>query len=258
MNEKLFDINLQLFADGPIAGDEPPAPDDGSQGAEGEPADPPANEPQGGDNPPVNNTKNVNTPAQDRAFAEMRRNIEKANKLIEKLYGDEFGIKTIDELEAKVQEMERNQQMQQYQQMGLDPNLINDLIAQHPDVQAARQLREDQRLLNEFKAVKDEFGDLVKSPDDIPVEAWEKYEKGYSLLDAYMSVNRKQILEHMQKATKQQTLNNLNSKQHLGAELGNGGQSNDVVNIPQETLQMYLEQGMSKKEAIAHYKKLYS
>lgn len=275
--ELLYKINLQLFADGGAEGDAP------SQGGTEGVAEPPANSGEG-DNINVSgegdknagvsgpqkddsggagqDDNNVRTSSQDpkidAAFAKMRREIEKANKLIEQLYGEQYGIRTVDDLERAVQQQQQQQVQQQIQQVGIDPNVINQLIENHPVIQQAKQLAEDQRLLSNWNALKDEFGDLVKSPSDLPPEVWDLYDKGWDLTDAFIKVKRKDIIEHTKAVAKQQTLNNMNSKQHLKTE-GDGASDNDnTVNIPSETLQMYIDMGMTKKEAVAHWKKLYN
>jgi hypothetical protein len=80
--------------------------------------------------------------------------------------------------------------------------------------------------------------------------------EGYSLVDAFAAVNRKEIVNRTKESSRQKTLNSLNSKQHLRTE-GAGGDTGDDVHIPQGVLDMYLDMGLSKKEAYAHYKKLY-
>lgn len=250
-----YKLNLQLFAE----------PGEGAPvGAEGDPTPPAGNE------PPVNNgsegggaatepgnagqepQNQQQTGGPNAAFARMRTQLDKANKLIADIY-KEYGITDIDGLEQAYQQM----QHQQLQQRGIDPNVINDIISNHPAIKQATQAAEDQRLLSNFNELQSEYPGLVKGPEDITAEVWARYDRGESLLDAYTLVNRKQILDHMKAVSKQSTLNNINGKQHMKSE-GDGAGQGDDVSIPEETLRMYQDMGMDKKQAMAHYKKLYS
>jgi hypothetical protein len=69
-------------------------------------------------------------------------------------------------------------------------------------------------------------------------------------------VNHKAVLDHAKGVGKQQALNNINSKAHLKTEGDGAGETNDI-HMPADTLSMYMDMGMTKKQAFAHYKKLY-
>jgi hypothetical protein len=104
-----------------------------------------------------------------------------------------------------------------------------------------------------------EYGDLVpkdlKSLDPAIVE---KLQKGYSFADAWIASNHKNILEQKEKAAAQKTLNNLDSKKHLKTE-GDGGADSNASSFPLsgDTLAMYMDSGMTEKQARAFHKKLY-
>jgi hypothetical protein len=259
---KPFKIDLQLFAE-----------EDASDPGVGESAEPTEVVDSGTDPGSLEDvTESVNddpiddneesteveqSPEVNAAFARMRRQLKKADDLIAKIYGEEFNISSIEELEALYNQMEQEHMQQQYQQTGqIDPNFINNIINNHPAIKAATQVAEDQRLISNFNELKKEYPELVKTADDIPPEVWDQYDKGISLVDAYTITNRKEILDFYKNVGKQKTLNNINSKKHLKTE-GDGASSGEGVHIPAETLQMYLEMGMSKEEATAHYRKLY-
>ena len=264
---KPFKIDLQLFPEEDVSDSGAEEPIDGGSGtipgsqdgtiepADVKPIDGTSDQDVGDQN--TGDEEDVQSPEVNAAFARMRKQLEKADQLIANIYGEEFNVNSIEELEALYNKMEQEHAMQQYQQTGqVDPNFINNLINNHPAIKAATQVAEDQRLVSNFNELKKEYPELIKTADDIPPEVWDQYDKGISLVDAYTITNRKEILDFYKNVSKQKTLNNLNSKKHLKTE-GDGASSDDGVHIPAETLSMYLEMGMSKEEATAHYRKLY-
>lgn len=177
-------------------------------------------------------------------------------------YGQSHGITTLEQFEARLME-------QQYKEAGVDPNLINQLIGSHPTVRQAQMLiqqmneqQTDNLMTEQFKELQSQFPESgLKSLSDLAAlptydKIVEKVQRGYSLADAYESANRTELRSKATAAAKQKTLNDINSKQHLNTEGDGEGETNDT-HIPPETLQMYLDQGKTKKEAIAFHKKLY-
>lgn len=271
---KPFEINLQLFADDSTSepgegepvdtglGVSPDSLDDVDNSVNDSNIDDDNNSDDGNDD--INNQDDSNddnyqqSPEINAAFARMRRQIEKADRIISQIYGKEFGVHSVDELEELYNKMEQQHMQQQYQKTGqLDPNYIMSLINNHPAIKAATQIAEDQKLLNNFNALKKEYPELVKTADDIPEEVWDQYDKGISLVDAFTIVKRKEILDFYKNAGKQKALNSINSKKHLKTEGDGASQDDGGVSIPPETLSMYIEMGMTKEEAVAHYRKLY-
>lgn len=136
----------------------------------------------------------VQDPQTNAAFAEMRRAREaaeararKADELISKVYAEQ-GYKSLDDLDRAYQEYQENQQRQQFEAAGLNPDLINQLIENHPAVQQSKQFltkqQEEQRLDNEAAELFKEFPDL--NPEDIPREVFiENKKTGIPLVYLY-------------------------------------------------------------------------
>lgn len=225
---------------------------------------------------PATEETNFKDDAQNKAFAEMRRKAQeaeqrarKADELIAQQYGASHGIYTVEQYEQALLQQQQEEQRQQYLDQGVDPQLINQLLEQHPMFQ---QLKNQQLMTGfnkELSELRQEYPDLkigdIHSMQELHQtimslpngeKIWDKAKNGYSFLDAYETVNRHEIKQKVSASTKQKTLNNINSKQHLKTE-GDGAQDGNDVAIPQETMQMYLDMGYSKKQAQAHYKKLY-
>lgn len=104
-----------------------------------------------------------------------------------------------------------------------------------------------------------EYGDLVpKDLNNLDQAVIDKLQKGYSFEDAWYTTNRSKIVEQREKAAAQKTLNNLDSKKHLKTEGDGAGDSNaSTLPLSADTLAMYMDSGMTEKQARAFHKKLY-
>lgn len=210
--------------------------------------------------------KTTQTAEQDRAFADMRRRLEavekeKSDLLNEKLSSEKAknDKKLLGEYEAKKAEWE---------EAGYDPHIISEIASSNPILkqileenqsikkQFAKQ-QEDTKLVQEYNSLANQYPELIKSPDDISKEVWQKNQQGYSLEDAFLVVNRDKILNRTKNSVKQKTLNNINSKSHLKTETDGANEGNDFSSVPSDTLANFIDMGMTKKEATAYYKKLY-
>lgn len=231
-------------------------------------------------------TKAKQTPEQDRAYADLRRKSEAAEKRanevemlrkrdqevarkygkdynvysdadVEAQWGKSHGITTVAEFEAALQ---KEAQDQEYKDKGVDPDVINKIIEGHPAVQAAKAQQGQAAINSEMKEFADEYPDLniktLKDMQDLPnFEAIkEKAYRGMTLLEAYESVNRAEIRKKNSESAKQAALNSIQSKDHVR---GNGsGVEGDTVRIPDDVMEMYrkFNPGKSMDEYKKHYK----
>ena len=140
------------------------------------------------------------------------------------------GYQSHDELIAALDDLEQQQQRQQYEDAGINPDLLNQAIENHPAVQYSRQLQEQQQKEQQFQQEANElfqeFPDL--KPDEIPKEVWEiKEAKGLSMLDAYLRVSYKNLAQQQEQAAIQKLQNNAaTSPGSLG-----GGSVNHNTNV---------------------------
>lgn len=294
MKKLLFiPMNLQLFAEDSGAGGEVAAPQTvtegtpgdltggvaGTEGSQGTPS---------GVTEPATQTKQ--TPEQDAAFADLRRKAEAAERRaievetqrqrdieIAKKYGKDYNIYSDADVEAKfgkshglktVAEFEAALQREEYQSKGIDPDLINKIINEHPDVKKARELtarqemEQGKQVLNsELSKLNEEYPDLkLEKIDDLiklpnSEEIYKLAQHGYSLLHAYEAVNKDAIRKQQSEAARQSTLNNIQGKSHVR---GNGqGSEVDTTRIPDDVLEMYkrFNPGKTLDEYKAHYKR---
>lgn len=230
--------------------------------------------------------KAVQTPEQNSAFAELRRKSEAAEKRaieveaqlkrdreIAKKYGKEYNIYSDDDVAEQfgeshgiktIAEFEEALKRQEYKAKGIDPEMINKLIEDHPAIKQAKaneeamaKAQQDRLLVDNYSELQKEFPEVTK-PDDVPADVWKRWNDGKSgltLTEAYTLINRKAILDRSVDAAKQAALNNINSKDHIR---GNGkGTETDTTRIPDDVLAMYkkFNPGKSMDEYKAHYKK---
>lgn len=203
-------------------------------------------------------------------FAEMRRQAEQAeararyaDEVIARQYGESHGIYTVEQYEQALFEQQQEEQRQQYLERGIDPDEISQIVNQqlenHPLVQQAAQQTLNHLYASNYAELQSEYGDLVKTPEDIPVEVWDRWGEGrfgLSLTEAFTLVNRKEIMNKQALVAKQTALNNINNKGHIR---GNGGANGDIetVEIPDDVYKMYkqLNPKATDKQIRAHYKK---
>jgi len=229
-------------------------------------------------------TKPKQTPEQDRAYAELRRKSEAAERRVAEVeaqhqrdiqiakkfgqygvfsdadvaekYGKSHGIHNVAQFEEALRR-------QEYESKGIDPDMVKKLVDEHPDLQAAREFKqaairaqEDNFLVSSFDELTKEYPE-IKGVADVPPDVWRKWKNGstgLTLPEAYLVVERKNIETRKVEAAKQATLNNIQSKDHVR---GNGkGVEGDTVRIPDDVMEMYkkFNPGKSMDEYKKHYK----
>lgn len=185
-------------------------------------------------------------------YAAARREAETQTRALsdrQNRFAKMYGYNTFEELEHAAQLQQYTNQG--YSQAEADRIARLDTLEQRlmENVNKAR-ITEEKATLKEqryFKELEPEIDKVLSVNPNLNVEAVYKYIRGEKL---------DELLAKETAATKQKTLNQIGSKQHLSTE-GDGEGDVDSVNVPAETLQMYMDMGMSKKDAVAHYKKLY-
>lgn len=274
----LLKLDLQLFSDD-LGAEDSGAGDDTGAADENLEVDnndlDTGSEEEGGNNQGVADPETT-PPAQDdktnAAFAQIRREKEAAeqqlqamNAMISQQYGH-MGITTFEQyqqaLEAQRQEAER----QQYREAGLPDEIIDKLSKVDEVIQQAETEKFNRLLTDNYSSLQKEYPELVKQPDDIPAEVWQKWndgKTGLSLTEAYELVNKKSIREHLQAASKQSALNQVNSKSHLRGNGGQGADDVDLTSVPPDVLANYkslfskeLKTGkMKESDFVKHYKR---
>lgn len=220
------------------------------------------------------------TKEQNKAFADMRRKAEQAEKAAKQYQQElanrdqwvsqmfaQYGVNNWQDYQSKMEQQFKTQREQQLKDAGIDPKLIENIIKNDPEVIAMKQQsqmlqqqmiqkEQEARMVGDYSELTKEYPDLVAKPEDIDKEVWNLFDRGYSLLDAYEKVHRKEVREYWSKGAKQKVMNDIKGKSHIKADRNNGDEV-DSTQIPDDVLEMYkaMMPKKSMKEYIAHYKK---
>jgi len=167
---------------------------------------------------------------------------------VESQWGKSHGIKTVEEFEAALQKEE-------YKAKGVDPDLINELVANHPDIKAAKAQQGQAAINAEISELSSEYPDLkVKTLADM--QALPNFEaikakayKGMTLLEAYEAVNRAEIRQRAKEEGAQGAIRNISSKDHLGTEKSGNQQQGKEVEVSAEKMRVWRAMGYTEAEA---------
>lgn len=147
--------------------------------------------------------KGMNYDKVTQRVSDYERSLERIAKITGYTNSEEM-IQYLDEVEKQAEE-------QRFQEMGIDKETFNSYLSEHPDIQFARQVREEKaqeaRLASEGQELFAEFPNL--KVDEIPQEVWALREtKGLSLLDSYLRVNYKSLAQQKEQEVISKIQNN--------------------------------------------------
>ena len=218
------------------------------------------------------------SPETNAAFANMRRQLEAANRRqaeTDAMFARQFGKYTNPETGQPIRSakdyfeamaaQDRMNAREQMQQNGIDPNVIDNLIANSPAVRQAQAVtaelnnyRAQQKLDADYQQILaldpslNGVDDILNDPS-MPLMV-QKVAQGMSLVDAYKIVNFDKVFNSKEAAVKQQTINQVKGKNHLstGAAVN---VSSDLEDIPANMLEDFKDRFPEKspKELKALY-----
>ena len=225
------------------------------------------------------------SPETNRAFAEMRRRMEAAErrqKEVDERYAQQFGgytnpetgqpIRSAEDYMEAMAAQERVKAREQLQQNNIDPSLIDNLIANSPVVRQAQeatkelnqyriqqQINEDLNKILALDSSYDSIESLMKDPVMNEVASYIESHPGVRADEAFKIVNYDRLKSSAVGAAKQAAVNQVKSKNHLntGASLS---VDDSLEDIPADQLEMYKEAfpGKPLKEIKALYNKAIS
>lgn len=163
-----------------------------------------------------------------------------------------------------IQQRQANEQV--LEEKGIDPKLIDRMIAQNPVVMQAQQVIEKskateaeaqlQRDLAEvskydpnIKGIQD-LAALPNFPDMVALVE----RNNLSLLDAYKMVNFDNFIQHTNEAARQQAINQMRGKSHLPSQGTGVATENDDVEVPAEIMSRWKSEGKTEKQIRELYK----
>lgn len=145
----------------------------------------------------------------------------------------------------------------------IDPNIINQAVAQNPLIRQAAQVveqaqkSEGERLLNEQVAEISRLDPSIKTLADIKgMKTFPQFDalvrSGVPLVVAYKAVNFESLAEGKAAAAKQAAINAAKGKSHLGP---NNGTGSEAPSLTEEEYEEWAKYGISRKEAEKYHKK---
>jgi len=217
------------------------------------------------------------SPETNAAFANMRRQLQAANQQLadtDAMFARQFGqfknpetgqpIRSARDYYEAMAAQERANAREQMQQSGIDPNMIDNLIANSPAVRQAQaataelnSFRAQQKLEADYKEILaldpslNGVEDILSDPS-MPLMA-EKVAQGMSLVDAYKIVNFDKLSGTREAAAKQATINQVKGKNHLatGASINVNDSEEDIpANLVNQYKEWFPEKSMKELKAL--------
>jgi hypothetical protein len=254
---ELFPMNLQYFAEGEGEGETAPeaaAPVEETAASE-EPT---------GEAVEESTEPQFDTDKQNAAFAQMRRRMEAAERKaaeIDAIYAKQFEGYTNPETGAPIRSardyadalaaQQRLQAREKLEQANVDPDLIDNLIANSPVLRQAEEAMAELNQIRTEKAIEEDIKEVLKldasltSREDLfkdPsfAKVLERVQSGMNLVDAYKLENFERLTGSKTAAAKQAVINQVKGQSHLTN--GTAITSTDSLeDIPPNMLEMYKE-----------------
>ena len=256
MKNKLLPINLQFFAEG----DEPDVEIDDGGNDPVDNAEPegdleePEEDGESDDEPQDSDTNAQFAAARRRAEAEFKAELERRDAEYARRFGNIVNpitgapIKNEKDYFEALDAQETLRLNEQVQSAGIDPSVIEQMIARSPMVAQANMILETQRrneadrLIAEGVAEISKIDPDIKSLQDIPQEQMpriiERVKAGLSLSDAYKIENMDKLIGKSNDAATQRAINNAKNKNHLNTHSGISDNEN-LQEIPSEALEAW-------------------
>lgn len=223
---------------------------------------------------PWKNQYNAQQAAQRRRQEEAQRVQRERDAVFAQIYHGQINPYTNKPIQS---EKDYQQYVQQYtqdqlQQAGVDQSVVQQAVNADPRVQQAAAIIQQQQAMAAQQAQQAQtqqfhaslqaiqqldptvkgFEDIINNPHFAEIE--QRWQKGYSLEDAYYLANRIELSQKKQAAAKQQVINQATGKKHL-KPTGNNGTGDDVQ-VPADVMAMYRE--MNPKATEAEIRKNYA
>ena len=219
------------------------------------------------------------SPETNAAFANMRRQLQEANKRLadtDAMFARQFGnyknpetgqpIRSAKDYYEAMAAQERVNAREQMQQNGIDPTLIDNLIANSPAVRQAqaataelnsyranRMLEEDYLEVMKLDPTMTDKEAIINDPSYADVVGFSLSHPGLRFSDAYKIVNFDKLSGTREAAAKQATINQVKGKNHLatGAAINVGDSEDDIpANLVNQYKEWFPEKSMKELKAL--------
>ena len=162
---------------------------------------------------------------------------------------------------------QRQASEQELQEKGVDPALIDRMIASNPVVMQAQQVIEATKAMGAEKQLQSDLAEIskidpnIKGIQDLATlpnfpDMLARVERGESLVDAYKIVNFNNFMQNTGDAARQQAINQMRGKSHLASPSTSVATENDDVEVPKEIMSSWKAEGKTEKQIRELYKKV--
>jgi len=156
---------------------------------------------------------------------------------------------------------QRQAQEQELQDKGIDPTMIDRMIAQNPVVMQAQQVIEQNKMAYAENALNNDLAEIckldpsIKNANDLAAlpnfpEILDRVQRGASLVDAYKIANYGKSND----AARQQAINQMRGKDHLASQPNGVATDSDDVEVPAEIMKSWKDEGKTEKQIRELYK----
>lgn len=154
---------------------------------------------------------------------------------------------------------------QELREKGVDPQLIDRMIASNPVVRQAQQVIEQTKLMGAEQSLMNDIAEIgridpnIKGIQDLSQlpnfpEMLARVERGENLVDAYKVVNFNAYMQHTGDAARQQAINQMRGKSHLASPSTSVATEGDEVDVPQDIMKSWKAEGKTEKQIRELYK----
>lgn len=162
-----------------------------------------------------------------------------------------------------IQQRQANEQ--ELQEKGVDPQLIDRMIASNPVVMQAQQVIERTQMANAQQQLQNDMAELarfgVKDINELAALPtfpqmldYVDRNKGASIVDAYKIFNFDTAIQNTEGAARQQAINQMRGKSHLASPSTSVTPEGDDVEVPAEIMKSWKSEGKTEKQIRELYK----
>jgi len=163
---------------------------------------------------------------------------------------------------------QRQTQEQELQEKGIDPSMIDRMIATNPVVMQAQQVIERSKATEAEAQVQRDLEELsridpsIKTMSDLAAlpNLTEMLDmvatKGVSIVEAYKMCNFDTFMQHTNEAARQQAINQMRGKSHLPSQGQNVATDDDDVDVPADIMARFKADGKTEKQIKELYKRV--
>lgn len=155
------------------------------------------------------------------------------------------------------------------EEKGIDPGLIDRMVASNPTVMQAQRVIEQAQMSEAETAIQRDVAEIskydpsIKSVHDLSAlpnfpEIIDRVTRGATLVEAYKMVNFDNFMQHTNEAARQQAINQMRGKSHLASPSTSVATENDDVEVPAEIMKRWKSEGKTEKQIRETYRKVAS